>query len=102
MKVASVAREALDNLLQRPGPLTVTINKAASGGAIGGNAAGNSGAVSSTAPRRVSFGLVPDYAHQAAGVRAESVVPDSPGAKISAVFACSERKQTVSVELTVR
>lgn len=137
VKVASVAREALDYLLQRPGPLTVTINNAAGSGAIGGDAAGNSRAVSSTTLRRVSFGLVPDYAHQAAGVRAESVVPDSPaaragfvagdvlleidgktvaglaefseilrayspGAKISAVLARGERKQTVSVELTVR
>jgi len=124
VKVASVAREALDYLVQRPGPLTATIKAATSVAAV-------------TTPRRVSFGLVPDYAHQGAGVRAESVVPDSPaalagfvagdvlleldgktvaglaefsellkayapGAKISAVLARGGNRQTVKVELTAR
>jgi aminopeptidase N len=138
VKVASVAREALDYLVQRPGPLTVTIKTSANSAAASGAVASNSGnAAAATTPRRVSFGLVPDYAHQGAGVRAESVVPDSPaaragfvtgdvlleidgkvvaglaefseilktyspGAKISAVLARGERKQSVSVELTVR
>jgi len=138
VKVASVAREALDYLVQRPGPLTVTINTSTKSAAASGAAASNTGnAAASTAPRRVSFGLVPDYAHQGAGVRAESVVPDSPaaragfvtgdvlleidgkpvaglaefseilkayspGAKISTVLRRGDRKQSVSVELTVR
>ncbi|MFM7432132.1 MAG: PDZ domain-containing protein, partial [Gammaproteobacteria bacterium] len=106
--------------------------------AASGAAASNTGnAAAATAPRRVSFGLIPDYAHQGAGVRAESVVPDSPaaragfvtgdvlleidgkpvaglaefseilkayspGAKISTVLQRGDRKQSVSVELTVR
>jgi len=138
VKVASVAREALDYLVQRPGPLTVTINTSTKSAAASGAAASNTGnAAAATAPRRVSFGLVPDYAHQGAGVRAESVVPDSPaaragfvtgdvlleidgkpvaglaefseilkayspGAKISTVLRRGDRKQSVSVELTVR
>ena len=72
MKVATVAREAVDYLAQRPAPLTITIEQ-------------TNGATSATAApadaRRVSFGLVPDYAHQGAGVRAESVVPASPAAR---------------------
>ena len=72
VKVATVAREAVDYLAQRPAPLTITIEQ-------------TNGATSATAApadaRRVSFGLVPDYAHQGAGVRAESVVPASPAAR---------------------
>jgi hypothetical protein len=89
VKVATVAREAVDYLAQRPGALTVTIAApgagapaaAGSAGAAGGaGAAGAAGRPDGSA-RRVSFGLVPDYAHQGAGVRAESVVPDSPAAR---------------------
>ncbi len=92
VKVATVAREAIDYLAQRPGSLTVTI--APSGGAPGTAVAagpGGSGGNGATTgrpdgnPRRVSFGLVPDYAHQGAGVRAESVVPDSPAARAGIV-----------------
>jgi hypothetical protein len=92
VKVATVAREAVDYLAQRPGALTVTI--APSGGAPGtavaggpGSAGGN-GAVTGRPDgnsRRVSFGLVPDYAHQGAGVRAESVVPGSPAERAGIV-----------------
>nr|MCU0761274.1 M20/M25/M40 family metallo-hydrolase [Steroidobacteraceae bacterium] len=90
VKVATVAREAVDYLAQRPGPLTATIDASAlSGGAAapGGTPAGAAGAAGRADgrgdgnPRRVSFGLVPDYAHQGAGVRAESVVPGSPAAR---------------------
>jgi membrane-associated protease RseP (regulator of RpoE activity) len=87
VKVATVAREAIDYLAQRPGPLTVTFAAPSSGagtvaGATGaggdpGSAPGRPNGVS----RRVSFGLVPDYAHQGGGVKAESVVPDSPAAR---------------------
>jgi len=69
VKVATVAREALEYLAQRPTPLTATIANVAAPAAV------------STAPRKVSFGLVPDYAHQGEGVKAESVVPDSPAAR---------------------
>ena len=71
-KVATVAREAVDYLAQRPAPLTITIEQ-------------TNGATPATAApadaRRVSFGLVPDYAHRGVGVRAESVVPASPAAR---------------------
>jgi Zn-dependent M28 family amino/carboxypeptidase len=66
VKVATVAREALEYLAQRPTPLSVTIANVAAPVAA------------SAAPRKVSFGLVPDYAHQGEGVKAESVVPQSP------------------------
>ena len=84
VKVAMVAREAVDYLAQRPTPLTITIAAPAAGqpgGAEAGNAPGRPNGTS----RRVSFGLVPDYAHQGAGVRAESVVPDSPAARAGIV-----------------
>lgn len=83
VKVATVAREAIDYLAQRPGPLTATIAApAAPGGAAGpSGASGGSEGRPDGNPRRVSFGLVPSYEHQGAGVRAESVVPDSPAAR---------------------
>ena len=84
VKVATVAREALDYLVQRPAPLTVTIDASMTTIPVAGSAASTGGAVAAAAAtpaRRVSFGLVPDYAHQGAGVRAESVVPDSPAAR---------------------
>lgn len=74
VKVATVAREALDYLVQRPNPLTITIGESTRSPTA--TTAGSPGA----STRRVSFGLVPDYAHQGAGVRAESVVPGSPAA----------------------
>jgi aminopeptidase N len=85
VKVATVAREAVDYLAQRPGSLTVTI--AAPGAAVagGGTSAGDAAGRPDGAARRVSFGLVPDYAHQGAGVRAESVVPGSPAARAGIV-----------------
>ena len=85
VKVATVAREALDYLVQRPAPLTVTIDASMTTSPVAGAAATRDGATPAAAAtppaRRVSFGLVPDYAHQGAGVRAESVVPDSPAAR---------------------
>lgn len=71
VKVATVAREAIDYLAQRDAPLSVTAAP---------QPASAAGAPSEGA-RRVSFGLVPDYAHQGPGIRAESVVPDSPAAR---------------------
>jgi len=92
VKVATVAREAVDYLAQRPGALTVTIAPPApstSGtpppGASGAAAAGSPTGRPDGTSRRVSFGLVPDYAHTGAGVRAESVVPDSPAARAGIV-----------------
>jgi hypothetical protein len=81
VKVAIVAREAVDYLAQRAAPLTVTIagTAAAPGASAGANA--GAGAPAAEPQRRVSFGLVPDYAFSGPGVRGESVVPDSPAAK---------------------
>ena len=83
MKVATVAREAADYLAQRPTPLTITIAApAAPGGAAGpSGASGGAAGRPDGNSRRVSFGLVPDYAWQGTGVRAESVVPGSPAAR---------------------
>jgi hypothetical protein len=82
VKVATVAREALGYLVQRPEPLTVTIDASMSTTSNGvASTILGSPSQSSATTRRVSFGLVPDYAHQGAGVRAESVVPDSPAAR---------------------
>lgn len=70
VKVAVFLKEALSFLLEREAPLTVRI----------AGAAGPSGPP--TRPgRRVSFGVVPDFAFQDPGVRVESTVPDSPAAR---------------------
>lgn len=74
VKVATVAREAVDYLAQRSAPLTITIERMAV-------APADAVVKTGEAVRRVAFGLVPDYAHQGVGVRAESVVPDSPAAR---------------------
>ncbi len=76
VKVARVAREIVNYLAERPTPLTVSI--AAPGAAAGNPTAGAS--PGDGGPRRVSFGLVPDYAYTGAGVRAESLTPGSPAA----------------------
>lgn len=75
IKVALVSQEALGYLAQRPAPLTATIAAAATAPAA------TSRPRSADATRRVSFGIVPDYAEGLGGVRAESVVPASPAAR---------------------
>ena len=76
VKISLVVKEALGYLVQRPNPLTITIDRSASAQPT---------AAAPTAPgaapaRRVSFGIVPDYAEAKGGVRVESVVPGSPAA----------------------
>jgi len=71
VKVATVVREALVYLAERPEPMTVKIEGHASTAPAG---ATNSG-------RRVRFGTVPDFAYEGEGVRIDDVVPDSPAAK---------------------
>jgi hypothetical protein len=84
VKVALFARETLDYLIQRPGPLTFTpIVEGTPTGPAGSPpsaaASGSPGAIApATGARRASFGLVPDYTFQGSGVRADSVVPGSP------------------------
>jgi hypothetical protein len=75
VKVALVSQETLGYLTQRPTPLTITIAP----GSVATTAA--TGPRPGDGTRRVSFGLVPDYAEGLGGVRAESVVPDSPAAR---------------------
>ena len=71
VKVATVAREAVEYLAGRAEPLTATISGTAApkpGGAPGGG-------------RRISFGAVPDFAFAGPGVRMEGTVAGSPAEK---------------------
>lgn len=65
--VATAAKEMIGYLAERPEPLTAK-----------GSSASNA---TTQATRRVSFGVVPDFAYQGPGVRADSIVPDSPAAQ---------------------
>lgn len=92
VKVATVAREAVAYLVERPEPLTVTIQTAGDTGRgreVGGAGStlrpgsGEAGRPSSSnapagAPRRAGFGIVPDFAFSGPGVKASSLVPGSP------------------------
>ena len=79
VRVATVAREAIAYLAERPEPLTVTIGTASASPAAteGGGAAAPSAAPGAPA-RRAGFGIVPDFAFSGPGVRAASLVPGSP------------------------
>ncbi|MFW2404235.1 MAG: M20/M25/M40 family metallo-hydrolase, partial [Gammaproteobacteria bacterium] len=72
VKIAVFTKEAVGYLAQRPEPLTVTIDT--TGGPKAPSRSSQQGG------RRVSVGTVPDFAYQGAGVRVESVVPNSPAA----------------------
>ncbi len=72
VRVATVVREAVAYLAQRPEPLSFT------GLASGAGARRETPATAAGNRRRVAFGTVPDFAWQGAGVRVESVVPGSP------------------------
>lgn len=70
VKVAMVAREAAAYLASTESRPTATMTAA--------------GAPDPDAPRerrRVSFGTVPDFGHTGAGMRVESVIPDSPASR---------------------
>jgi hypothetical protein len=73
VKVATVAKEAIEYLAARPEPLTATISAA--------EATPAQPAPGTVRERRASIGIVPDFAYTARGVRAEGIVPDSPAAK---------------------
>ena len=70
VKVATFVKEATGYLLQREEPMVLAGSMAAGGP---GDRSANT-----EAQRRVSFGTVPDFAHNADGVRVDSVVPGSP------------------------
>jgi hypothetical protein len=76
VKVATLVREGIAYLAERPERLTATAagTGAAARAAPPGGAAGG-------APRRASLGTVPDFAFPGPGVRAESIVDGSPAAK---------------------
>ena len=70
VKVATFVKEATRYLIQREEPMVLSGSTAAAGS---GNRSANT-----VGQRRVSFGTVPDFAHNADGVRVDSVVPGSP------------------------
>ena len=70
VKVATFVKEATAYLIQREEPMVLSGSTAAAGS---GNRSANT-----EGQRRVSFGTVPDFAHNADGVRVDSVVPGSP------------------------
>jgi C-terminal processing protease CtpA/Prc len=80
VKIAAVAREIVSYLAERPTPLTATIG--ASGAVSGAQGVSPTAGASpgEGGTRRVSFGMVPDYAFTGSGVRAESVEPGTPAA----------------------
>ncbi len=87
VRVATVAREAVAYLAERPEPLTVTITEGGAG-SLGAEARSAQAAPSrpptsdtpapAAAPRRAGFGIVPDFAFAGPGVKASSLVPGSP------------------------
>ena len=70
VKVATFVKQATRYLIQRVEPMVLSGSTAA---ARSGNRSANT-----VGQRRVSFGAVPDFAHNSEGVRVESVVPGSP------------------------
>ena len=69
VQVVTFVKEAVVYLLEREEPLQVTIDGAASA------------APKSDAPRRVSFGSIPEYGYQGGGMRLEGVSEGSPAAE---------------------
>ena len=70
VKVATFVKEATGYLIGREEPMVLS-------GSATATPPGNPPA-NTEGQRRVQFGTVPDFAHNAAGVRVESVVPRSP------------------------
>ncbi len=66
VKVAAVAKEAVEYLAGRPEPLT------------GSGAAPANAKASTKTERKVSLGTIPDFAYQGKGFRLSGVVPGSP------------------------
>ena len=66
MKVASVAKEAVEYLAARPEPLT------------GAGPAPAAAPPSTKTERKVSLGTIPDFAYNGKGFRLSGVVPGSP------------------------
>ncbi len=79
VKVASVVREAIQYLGERPEPLTVTIAGAKGAGAAPSGA--TPPAPGSTTGRRVTIGTLPDFEFAGPGVKVVSITPGSPAEK---------------------
>ena len=75
VKVATVVKETATYLSERAEPLTFT------GALLGSGPPERKQAAASGERRRVSFGTVPDFAHQGPGVGVESVIPGSGAAQ---------------------
>lgn len=73
VKVATVVREALVYLNERPEPLTARI--------AGQPANAPTAAAPPAAGRKVRFGTVPDMTWEGEGMKVDGVIPDSPAAK---------------------
>ena len=73
VKVATFVKEAAVYLIQREEPMVLSGSTTAAGSDGSDNRPANT-----EGQRRVSFGTVPDFAHNADGVRVDSVVPGSP------------------------
>ena len=72
VKVATFVKEAAGYLIGREEPMVLT------GSTSTAAARADNPPASTEGQRRVSFGTVPDFAHNGEGVRVESVVPGSP------------------------
>lgn len=70
VKVATITREALEYLAQRPEPLTFT-----------GQSARPAIAAAGSSPKRTGLGTVPDFSYPGPGVRISEVLPGSPAAQ---------------------
>ena len=70
VKVATFVKEATGYLIQREEPMVLSGSATAAGS--------DNRSANAEGQRRVSFGTVPDFAHNADGVRVDSVVPGSP------------------------
>ncbi len=85
VKVAALAKEAVAYLAERPEPLGVTIKGAGAGPGAAAGAAAGAGAPGAEGapkpPRRVTFGVVPDFAFTGTGVRLGGTTPGSPAEK---------------------
>ena len=73
VKVATFVKEATGYLIQREEPMVLSGSTSAAGSDGSDDRPANT-----EGQRRVSFGTVPDFAHNSDGVLVESVVPGSP------------------------
>jgi S1-C subfamily serine protease len=86
VKVASVAKEAVEYLASREEPLTGALTRGRGDTGTRGNGGGEgpfdarslARGVKDKAERKVSLGTIPDFTYEGEGVRLEGVAPGSP------------------------